>query len=147
MLQQALTNLGLIRLWEMTQSQKDQDNVKPLSKDSVFKFIESRMVVTEPEIKTWRGGIRFNRSRLALHDKKKGGGGLATQQYNFTELYNKNKLAVVNFVNKKTFRTSPFVVLIKLRVSLFFPSPAEYSSHIVLRTHHPLPLDPVVFLF
>lgn len=52
-LQQPLTNLGLIRLWEMTQSQKDQDNVKPLSKDSVFKFIESRMVVTEPEVKTW----------------------------------------------------------------------------------------------
>lgn len=53
MLQHALTNLGLIRLWEMTQSQKDQDEVKPLSKGSVFKFIESRMAVTEPEVKTW----------------------------------------------------------------------------------------------
>lgn len=53
MLQHALTNLGLIRLWEMTQSQKDQDDMKPLSKGSVFKFIESRMAVTEPEVKTW----------------------------------------------------------------------------------------------
>lgn len=56
----------------MTQSQKDQDEVKPLSKGSVFKFIESRMAVTEPEVKTW--GITI----YALHDKKKGGGRLAT---------------------------------------------------------------------